>query len=89
MKIAIPTDTMEQAFSNHYDRGYAAGFAEGRKRALEEAAKLCDTYAEDKWALYKGRPPYTGREDGRANQHVEGLSDGAENCAEGIRSLIK
>ena len=49
-----------------------------RQQALEEAAQVCERYAEDKWALYKGR---------LANQHVEGLSDGAENCADAIRSL--
>ena len=47
-------------------------------------AEICATYASDKWSLYKGRPPYTGAEDGRANMFVQGQSDGADDCAEAI-----
>ena len=54
---------------------------------LEEAAQICDDFAIDKWNLYKGRPPYNGTEDGRANSYVEGESDGAEKCAAAIRAL--
>lgn len=56
--------------------------------ALEQAANICDVIAEDKWALYKGTEPYNGNEDGRADTYVEGLSDGADMCANGIRALI-
>ena len=57
------------------------------EKIREEGAKLCDEYANDKWALYKGWTPYTGREEGRANHHVQGESDGASNCADDIRKL--
>jgi len=57
--------------------------------ALEAAANICDEYANDNWALYKGHQPYKGDEDGRANSYVEGLSDGADECGTKIRALIK
>lgn len=31
----------------------------------EKDAKLCEAYAIDRHALYKGKPPYTGKEPGR------------------------
>ena len=51
----------------------------------ERCAKVCDAIAEDKWALYKGRAPYTGKEPGRASDHTQGQSDGADQCADAIR----
>jgi hypothetical protein len=51
----------------------------------ERCAKVCDAIAEDKWALYKGRAPYTGKEPGRASDHTQGQSDGADQCAGAIR----
>ena len=51
----------------------------------ERCAKVCAAIAEDKWALYKGRPPYTEREQGRASDFVQGQSDGADQCADAIR----
>ena len=51
----------------------------------ERCAKVCDGIAEDKWALYKGREPYTGKEPGRLSVYVEGQSDGADMCADAIR----
>ena len=51
----------------------------------ERCAKVCDAIAEDKWALYKGRKPYTGKEPGRASDVVLGQSDGADQCADAIR----
>lgn len=51
----------------------------------ERCAKACDAIAEDKWALYKGRAPYTGKEPGRLSVYVEGQSDGADMCADAIR----
>ena len=56
--------------------------------AIERCAKVCDEYAADQWSLYKGRPPYNGSEEGRANQRVEGKSDGADACAQAIRALL-
>ena len=51
----------------------------------ERCAKACDAIAEDKWALYKGRSPYTGKEPGRASDYVQGQSAGADQCADAIR----
>jgi hypothetical protein len=58
-----------------------------RNALLEEAALVCDAISADTWALYKGRPPYDGSESGRADPHVQGISDGADRCAEAIRAL--
>ena len=58
-----------------------------REEALEEAAKVCDNIENDHWNLYKGRPPYTGSEAGRADPHEQGVSMGAGECAAAIRGL--
>jgi hypothetical protein len=52
----------------------------------EACAKVCEDIGEDLWALYKGRAPYTGKEEGRADMHVQGKSDGADECAAAIRA---
>jgi hypothetical protein len=52
----------------------------------EACAKVCDDIGEDLWSLYKGRSPYTGKEEGRADMHVQGKSDGADECAAAIRA---
>lgn len=52
----------------------------------EACAKACDTVAENKWALYKGRAPCCGNEDGRAHPQTQGESIGAEECAAAIRA---
>lgn len=52
----------------------------------EACAKVCDAIHADKWALYKGRPPYTGAEAGRADNAVQGMADGADMCAAAIRA---
>lgn len=53
----------------------------------ERCAKVCQQIAADRRALYKGRTPYTGSEDGRADPHTDGESDGTEMCADAIREL--
>ena len=45
--------------------------------ALERAAVACEVIENERWALYKGRPPYTGTEPGRADNYVQGESGGA------------
>jgi len=55
--------------------------------ALERAAVACEVIENDRWALYKGRPPYTGAEPGRADNYVQGESGGAGSCASAIRAL--
>jgi hypothetical protein len=52
----------------------------------EQCALVCEGIENDQWALYKGRPPYKGNEDGRADTHVHGVSDGAGMCAAAIRA---
>ena len=54
---------------------------------LDEAAKVCDDIEEDRWNQYKGRPPYTGAESGKADPHEQGVSMGAGKCAAAIRGL--
>ena len=66
----------------------AGRIAAAEADAIERCAKVCDEYAADQWSLYKGRPPYNGSEEGRANQRVEGKSDGADACAQAIRALL-
>ncbi|MBR8007176.1 hypothetical protein [Burkholderia vietnamiensis] len=58
-----------------------------REAIIEECAKVCDEYAIDRFALFKGRKPYTGREQGRADPYYDGASDGADRCAQLIREL--
>lgn len=55
---------------------------------IERCAKLCERYGDDKRALYKGRHPYTGNEEGRADPYVDGVSDGALYCCDAIRALL-
>ena len=65
----------------------AEAYQQGRSDMKEEAAKVCDAIEQDRWNLYKGRPPYTGSEAGRADPHEQGVSMGAGECAAAIRGL--
>lgn len=49
-------------------------------------AKLCAEISEDRYSLYKGRTPYLGNEEGRADTAVAGQSSGADLCEEAIRA---
>lgn len=85
MYIAVP-----EPWSQYKDEktGYAwAGWLAGRESMRDEAAELCEKISDDKWRLYKGHKPYTGKEPGRASQHVEGISDGAIECESAIRKI--
>ena len=53
----------------------------------EACAKVCEEIEQDRWNLYKGRPPYTGAEAGRADPHEQGVSMGAGECAAAIRAI--
>jgi hypothetical protein len=57
--------------------------------AVRDCVKRCEAIETDQWALYKGRPPYDGTEEGRADNYVQGKSDGAGMCAEALRSQLK
>ena len=56
------------------------------RQEREECAGACEDIELDQWALYKGRPPYKGNEDGRADMYVQGVSDGAGRCVAAIRA---
>ena len=60
--------------------------AQAKAEEREACAKVADSISEDQWALYKGRPPYTGKELERASDYTQGKSDGAEVCAAAIRA---
>ena len=60
--------------------------AEAVAEEREMCAKVCESIELDRWALYKGRPPYKGNEDGRASPYVHGESVGAGVCMEAIRA---
>ena len=59
--------------------------------ALERAAVACEVIENDRWALYKGRPPYTGAEPGRADNYVfpAGMPDACEHGDQGCTDIIK
>lgn len=52
----------------------------------EACAKVCQAYGADMRALYKGRPPYKGDEEGRASPYIDGQSDAAYSLMEAIRA---
>lgn len=56
---------------------------------LKEAIKLCEDYSNDRYNLYKGRQPYKGNEEGRADNYVEGQSTGAEYCVNILEELLE
>lgn len=66
--------------------GFIQGWEAGQSAEREACVMVCDEIAEDKWALYKGRPPYKGNEAGRADPHYQGMSDGASECGAAIRA---
>ena len=70
-----------------YEFAYAIAAA-ARAEAIEACVAICDAYALDRWNLYKGRAPYTGREPERADPYTQGLSDGAEICSDRIGALL-
>ena len=52
----------------------------------EACAKACEDYSADRWAAYKGQPPYEPMNSYRGNPHAQGQSSGAEDCADAIRA---
>lgn len=71
--IVIPTDTMEQEFQKHYQRGYEAG----KKAATSQPTQAADSVLEDamryRWlrdhSLAAGQGSITVELDDRANGH--------------------
>ncbi|MGI9143347.1 MAG: hypothetical protein ACR2IJ_09195 [Fluviibacter sp.] len=68
------------------ERFFNLAFAAGVAHEREACAKACEEISQDHWNLYKGRPPYTGSESGRADPHEQGVSMGASDCAVAIRA---
>ena len=56
---------------------------------IERCAKVCEDMAADRQALYKGKPPYHGHEDGQGEAYIMGQADGSDMCADAIRALAK
>jgi hypothetical protein len=79
--IESAADVVPEILSQTSEKIEAATAAE-----RERCAKVCEAYAIDQHALYKGKPPYTGKEPGRYSPYIEGMSDGADVCADKIRS---
>lgn len=50
----------------------------------ERCAKMCDAICDDQWSKYKGMPP-NEKHPARGNVYTEGVSDGADLCADAIR----
>ena len=50
----------------------------------ERCAALCDAICDEHWSRYKGTPPNAGH-PARGNAYTEGVSDGADLCADAIR----
>lgn len=73
---------IDVAFGAAVDR-FAAVIAAAEREAC---AKECDEVCANFYALYKGRPPYTGKENGRGDPIADGASHGAEKCAAAIRA---
>ena len=65
---------------------FAALVAAAERR---ECARVCQEIEDDRWELYKGRLPYTGREPECGQPHTYGRSDGAGECADAIRARSK
>jgi len=50
----------------------------------ERCAKACDAICDEHWSRYKGTKPNAGH-PARGSYYEEGMSDGADLCADAIR----
>jgi hypothetical protein len=73
------------AISDLVDRVEAV-VRKAEKAEREACAKACEDYSADRWAAYKGQPPYEPMNSYRGNPHAQGQSSGAEDCADAIRA---
>ena len=64
-------------------------WSNGEEVEREACALACEAIEIDQWSLYKGRPPYTGKELERASEYTQGMSDGAGQCHQAIRARAK
>ena len=77
------------AYTQHTMKKIRQIVSEVQRREKERCIKACEDIENDKWALYKGREPYKGNEDGRASDYVQGLSDGAGMCSQAIKGAFE
>jgi hypothetical protein len=56
--------------------------ANARREERERCIAICDTIENDAWRRYK-----RGEGLDRGNPHLQGVSDGAAQCASAIRAL--
>ena len=87
--IRMARDAISDTINQHdqmLKRLWCIAYEEGQKAEREQCAKVCEEIEQDRWNLYKGRPPYTGSESGRADPHEQGVSMGAGECAAAIRA---
>lgn len=76
--------------NEYFNKQWETQFANQRTiDILKEAIKLCEDYSNDRYNLYKGRPPYKGNEEGRADNYVEGQSAGADYCVSTLEEMLE
>jgi hypothetical protein len=78
------TRQTEGAFDADQLRTYGLAVA---KAVLEGAANACDTASTLHRDQYKGRAPYPNPAVKAYDPYVDGLSDGAGECADTVRNL--
>ena len=76
-----PTEDKFIGFEDNLERFAALVAAHER----EACAKVCDEIAVKEWDAYKGRTEPLDK-DKLYNPHIEGISDGADECAAAIRA---
>mgnify|MGYP003461377806 FL=1 len=67
------------------DADNAEDFEALRKAIALKCYNICLDLAQEKWDLFKGR---TADKSYVGNQHMEGVSDGASECAEAIHEAF-
>jgi len=63
----------------------AGADAKDAGQEVERAALLCEQISSDEWDRYKGRGRHDARNEHRADPYTNGMSDGAQLCADRIR----
>lgn len=59
-------------------------YSAGQLIERERCAKVCDAICDEHWSRYKGTKPNAGH-PARGSYYEEGMSDGADLCADAIR----
>ncbi len=74
------------AYTQHQLKRVRTIVEEVQRRERAACVAACSKIEDDKWALYKGQPPYTGQESGRAQDFTQGQADGAALCVDAIQA---